>query len=336
MPSSRLSWATASKVASRHAHAELADGLDGARLLVADRQAQLAAVGGRSARRSGSSCAPGCLGRPAPHAGALAGARHDGQRVLARQLVAQRGELGADLRSSPRGRRSRMARSPSASSAAAFCLAASSLATASTSACAWRSCLGSVSVISIARALLAPAAPGARPARSSRRPPRPARRKRDAAGACRSASRLTQSVSSGASSPPAAACRRSGCPSSALTPSASTWSGTSMPWSLVDLAQARDQLALAPLLVELAAHQVLAMAQRVHHVHRDHDVVERLRLARRKRGLGHGLIRPIADQAAAGQRRRRPRSAGPCASCPPPPRRGSRPSSASRACASRR
>ena len=108
---------------------------------------------------------------------------------------------------------------------------------------------------------------------------------------------------------------------------------------VVDLLEPFDQLGLAPLLVELAAHQVLAVAQGVHHVHGDHEVVERLRLLRRSRGLGHvsprtGSYRPLRRrQRAAPWRRRR---GGRCASCPPPPRRGSRPSSASTACASRR
>src|SRR5439155_10212997 len=68
----------------------------------------------------------------------------------------------------------------------------------------------------------------------------------------------------------------------------------------VDLAQARNQLALATLVVELAANQVLAMAQRVHNVHRDHDVVELLRLARRERGLGHLRLLPGCRYAAEG------------------------------------
>jgi hypothetical protein len=59
---------------------------------------------------------------------------------------------------------------------------------------------------------------------------------------------------------------------------------------VIDLAKSRDQLRLTTLVVELAAHEILAMAQCVHHIHRDHDVVELVRGVRRSRDLGHGLL----------------------------------------------
>ena len=49
-----------------------------------------------------------------------------------------------------------------------------------------------------------------------------------------------------------------------------------------------EQIRRAVFLVQLPMHQVLAVAQRVHHVHGDHDVIESLRLALGNRSLGHG------------------------------------------------
>src|SRR5690606_478583 len=106
------------------------------------------------------------------------------------------------------------------------------------------------------------------------------------------------------------------------------------PLLLIDFLQPRDQLRFASRLVELAAYEILAMAQRVDHVHRDHQFVQRMRL-RLDRSVAHHS--PLwSSELNAGPAEAVPRQPdGRCAACHPRRLRGSRPSSAWRACASR-
>src|SRR5262245_59343758 len=81
----------------RNPHAELGYGFDGARLLVAYRDGELATIGSHGLDDQVVVAGLIAVRRPAPDAGALAGARDDGEVVFARHLIAQGGQLRADL-----------------------------------------------------------------------------------------------------------------------------------------------------------------------------------------------------------------------------------------------